>query len=62
MTEGELLKPCPFCGSRAELVTPNPDTDARSCFVACTNPKCRIATRVQRKDKMIEAWNRRVKE
>ena len=57
-----FLKPCPFCGSTVELVTPDPEHDARSTFVACTNPRCNIATRIQRKDHMIISWNKRAKE
>ena len=61
-TESEL-KPCPFCGSDAEL-------DTEYGFIACGNDNCFITcrinwgnnSRVKNRAEAIAAWNRRVGE
>lgn len=61
MKETEL-KPCPSCGSEAELV----ESQAFAwCdiyyFVRCTNPDCEERTRFKHEHKIdaINDWNRR---
>ena len=54
----EILKPCPFCGSEAELV----DLD-KGAYVWCTNGKCVMehGDHNWTRKYAIESWNRRVK-
>ena len=64
------LKPCPFCGGKAELYH---DTKHGSLsvysHVVCTNRKCGVSgawiiesTRYASDDRAIEAWNRRAED
>ena len=63
MTE---LKPCPFCGGKAEIQHTGKNSEYGECaFVACK--ECGANSRMVNKafkycadDKAIEAWNRRV--
>ena len=49
------LKPCPFCGSEAELF------EAPGVyFVECSNPKCNYPTNWDTKEEAVTAWNTRV--
>lgn len=49
------LKPCPFCGGRAEMVSLKGIT---AKYIECTN--CKISTEVISDDKILfEIWNRR---
>lgn len=54
---GEELKACPFCGSKAEMVT-NRSGDN---FVRCTNRQCAAKTRLYHENEAGArlAWNRR---
>lgn len=51
------LKPCPFCGSDAELVRNSSGND----FVRCTNRQCAAKTRLYHENEngACLAWNRR---
>lgn len=50
----DKLKPCPWCGSKAELYV------VQKTFQAgCTNLKCHAERWPRTKDKAIEYWNRR---
>lgn len=53
----EELRPCPFCGSKAEMVT-NRSGDN---FVRCTNRQCAAKTRLYHENENGArlAWNRR---
>lgn len=55
------LKPCPFCGSEAEIVECDEPTNAGGHVVQC--PKCLACSRVQFGESicrlLTEAWNRR---
>lgn len=50
----ESLKPCPFCGSKAEKVY-----TAEKYYITCTNPQCRCRTGLYRKQQAFIRWNRR---
>ena len=60
MTE---LKPCPFCGYKAELLKSH-SCDEIPYFVICSNDKCKASLGYfsKTKEKAIESWNRRVNE
>lgn len=53
------LKPCPFCGSEAEILFID---DSGVIIIRCTNLKtCRISqTWFCAEEEAIEGWNRRV--
>lgn len=53
------LKPCPLCGSSAELWGAHPDRPARKAWIACVG-RCCIMTREYLTDaEAIAAWNAR---
>ena len=55
------VKPCPFCGGEATLVYP--DEDEEDYVIGCYNKCCGFSYergRGKDKQKLIEAWNRRV--
>lgn len=56
MMQTEELKPCPFCGGEAELITRNMAPDA---FVKCENNCPRMCSD---DEKAIDEWNKRAKE
>ena len=66
MSELNELKPCPFCGAKAEIDTELFGQTQMRYTPFCTNPKC-IAFYLGYKDeglyttkkKAAEAWNRR---
>ena len=55
------LKPCPFCGSEAEMRNTR---GLRTWIVECSNPSCpasyMIGNDYETKEEAIEFWNRRV--
>ena len=55
--KAEGLRPCPFCGSPAELVTNSSGDD----FVRCSNKSCACRTRLHHENKngAIQSWNGR---
>lgn len=59
MNKTKQLKPCPFCGSKAELSIYN--TDFETWTVACTNENCDITMGKAffTKQEAINHWNRR---
>jgi len=53
------LKPCPFCGGKAELHMQN-STDPNSFwFIRCSNDECLIDTELDGRDVIIKCWNTR---
>lgn len=58
----ELIKPCPFCGSKAELICFN--IEYGTVTVGCTNQDCDITMGKGffSDEEAIEHWNRRVNE
>ncbi len=62
----EELKPCPFCGGKAEIFDNHTDfmADHKRYFIRCKNSRCAmiIAFGVNtRKDQTIKAFNNRAK-
>lgn len=57
MSETEELKPCPFCGSPAELC----ETKNHDYFVRCSNVNCHARTRNFHENDVgaVMAWNDR---
>lgn len=56
MPEAKELKPCPFCGSRADVFQTLNGYHCVQCVVCgCGTMKCREITNA------VKAWNRRVK-
>lgn len=65
----EQIKPCPFCGSKAEVcdgVETTPEEGAH--FIQCTSPACAASSKLMWSNKedcrplLIEAWNTRADE
>ena len=53
------LKPCPFCGSEAELITNRSGTNV----VRCSNFNCWISTKIFGfKETAINKWNTRAEQ
>ena len=53
----DKLKPCPFCGRRAEI---RHDKDGFS-YIVCANDGCYVSTDGHLNDEAaVEAWNRRI--
>lgn len=50
-----ILKPCPFCGGKAELYKSSFDYGSKN--IECS--ECHIVTRDGRKYDVITIWNRR---
>lgn len=55
------LKPCPFCGKRATLVTYGEGKQGKRFDVRCEHDGCIFVATGMRdtKESAIEAWNRR---
>lgn len=49
----EKLKPCPFCGSQAQIRKINDKHYAVTCVKNC------VVTKITTKEKVIEIWNKR---
>ncbi len=58
------LKPCPFCGGKAELVTSQAfEWCDRYYYVRCASEECEKRTHLyDRTHEAIEAWNRRAED
>ena len=50
------LKPCPFCGSKAELITQH---RLLAYFVECANEQCSGSVQGDTEDEVVSAWNAR---
>ena len=63
----DKLKPCPFCGGKAELGhTIKESAYGNTSFVFCTNCSAngkmiRVSSKYSSDERAIEAWNRREK-
>jgi len=58
MTE---LKPCPFCGSEAELIVGRHTPTGNEYTPRCTNKSCpgRVTKKWLDRQQAVDAWNRR---
>ncbi len=52
----ELIKPCPFCGSKAEI---RYRAVEGTTYIVCTNPRCRCRTGSYTRHVVLGIWNRR---
>ena len=61
MKQKELrLKPCPFCGADAKIVTTT-YKDKDVVFICCSNVACEVRTMAEKKVETAQKkWNRRV--
>lgn len=60
--EGEVLRPCPFCGCRAEEISRQLILDTHLYSVKCTNPSCQCTLAwFTKREEVIQAWNSRYK-
>jgi Lar family restriction alleviation protein len=50
------LKPCPFCGGKADMVQPG--TRRHSCIVECLNCGCRLESSDEG-ERSGQSWNSR---
>lgn len=48
----EELKPCPFCGAKANLIR---GEIGNGCWIECE--ECMVSTKVDSKDAVIKHWN-----
>lgn len=54
------LRPCPFCGGKAELWKAHPENPKRSAWIACMD-RCAVMTKEYDTDEeAVAVWNRRV--
>ncbi len=59
------LKPCPFCGRKAELVRMEYGSGSVYFGITCENWRCAVASVVPNfsyEEEAIEAWNRRAED
>lgn len=66
MDDSDRLKPCPFCGSEAEMLTvPEDHPDAGAVFAQCTHSACMASSALvyplmdDVKPLLLERWNKR---
>lgn len=54
------LKPCPFCGGRAERVTLEDEENFGGDVICCT--QCQASSHVEfgRKENLVDRWNTRI--
>lgn len=53
------LKPCPYCGGRAEMIV----LDTNEALIYCSNRKCGISTQWMKNEAAaLDVWNRRENE
>lgn len=66
--DSDRLKPCPFCGGAAEMLTMPEDMEASAgaMFVQCTDSRCMASSALvfplmdDVQPLLMERWNRRV--
>ena len=54
-----ILKPCPYCGSDAELITKH---KALAYFIECANAMCNALMQADTAEEVIAMWNARSEE
>ena len=57
----ERLKPCPFCGGKAEMLLIGEDEDDNEggSVIQCTKCLASSAVEFEFKETLVERWNRR---
>ena len=56
------LKPCPFCGGKAELINRKRYALPNECYVLCLNCGASSGADYDETKNVIKQWNTRVKE
>lgn len=54
------LKPCPFCGGKAEIISEETYSGHNLFWVECIECDCRTSDYEDNEKEAIESWNRRV--
>lgn len=65
MSKEIKLKPCPFCGGKAELMKNDFWSSADWWYVTCSNPHCGVHAETSDRptpQEAAEIWNRRAGE
>lgn len=57
----DILKPCPFCGGKAEFMSGRDYAMPTHYYVYCTKCYCRTPIRYDNEKNAIKTWNRRIK-
>ncbi len=55
----EKLKPCPFCGGKAEMLIDEYSVSRKEYLVACTECDGMVERWRETKEEAVEQWNRR---
>ena len=58
--EMEKLKPCPFCGGKAEMLISEYEDSRKEYLVACTECDGIVERWRETEEEAVEQWNRRV--
>ena len=58
--EMEKLKPCPFCGGKAEMLINEYEDSRKEYLVACTECDGMVERWRKTEEEAVEQWNRRV--
>lgn len=56
MMSSEVVRPCPFCGSKAEIRYNAVDG---TTYIVCTNPRCRCRSCSYTRHEVLRRWNNR---
>lgn len=56
----EKLKPCPFCGGKAEMLISEYEDSRKEYLVDCTECCGMVERWVDTEEEAVEQWNRRV--
>ena len=54
------LKPCPFCGGKAEMLINEYEDSRKEYLVACTECDGMVERWREAEEEAVEQWNRRV--
>lgn len=54
------LKPCPFCGGKAEMLISEYEDSRKEYLVACTECDGMVECWRETEEEAVEQWNRRV--
>ena len=56
----EKLKPCPFCGGKAEMLISEYEGSRKEYLVACAECDGMVERWIETEEEAVEKWNRRV--